>query len=167
MKLSKLAQVFGWQPATGHRRRTAPNRSKLAVQQHHATDQDVFARTRPWAPPEPYWCTMTAYYRFGQPITLWSGGTGSVRLAVRALRDRVDALAAELRLPEDDDQLLSLDVPSAEGRAADDLTKGRSHAIAITYGDVVYIISATPTLHSATGPRPPQSALLGLTGMTP
>ncbi|MFB7126187.1 hypothetical protein [Kitasatospora sp. NPDC056273] len=151
MKLSKLAQVFGW-PASGRRRRTAPNRSRPAAPQHHqVADQDVFVRARPWTSPVPFWCTVTAYYRYGQPIMLWSGGAGSVRLAVRVLRERVEALADELGLPEGDEQLLWLDAPSAEGRAADDLAKGRSHAIAITHGTVVYIVNATPAARTETG----------------
>ncbi|MFE7526731.1 hypothetical protein ACFU7Y_13510 [Kitasatospora sp. NPDC057542] len=116
------------------------------------TDQNVFLRERPWTPPAPFWCTVTAYYRFGQPITLWSGGAGSVRLAVRALRDRVEALAVDLGLPEGDEQLLWLDAPSAEGRAADDLAKGRPHAIAITHGNVVYIINVTRAARAETEP---------------
>ncbi|WP_371517689.1 hypothetical protein [Kitasatospora sp. NBC_01300] len=120
-----------------------PRPRPYAPPARHVTGQDVFVRERPWTPPAPFWCTVTAYYRFGQPITLWSGGAGSVRLAVKVLRERVEALADDLGLPEGDEQLLWLDAPSAEGRAADDLAKGRSHAIAITHGTVVYIINAT------------------------
>lgn len=109
------------------------------------TDQNVFLRERPWTPSAPFWCTVTAYYRWGQPITLWSGDAGGVRLAVRMLRDRVEALAVDLGLSEGDEQLLWLDAPSAEGRATDDLAKGRPHAITITNGDIVYIINATRT----------------------
>ncbi|MBO1415108.1 hypothetical protein [Streptomyces sp. FH025] len=115
------------------------------------TDQNVFVRARPWTPTAPFWCTVTAYYQWGQPITLWSGGADSVRLAVKVLRDRVEALADDLGLPEGDEQLLWLDAPAAEGRAADDLAKGRSHAIAITHGAVVYIVNATRAARAETG----------------
>ncbi|MFJ2866826.1 hypothetical protein [Kitasatospora sp. NPDC087314] len=115
------------------------------------THQNVFLRERPWTPSAPFWCTVTAYYQWGQPITLWSGDAGNVRLAVRVLRDRVEALAVDLGLPEGDEQLLWLDAPSAEGQAADDLAKGRPHAITITHGNVVYIISATRTTSAEAG----------------
>uniref|UniRef100_UPI003A8AB0C1 hypothetical protein n=1 Tax=Kitasatospora sp. SC0581 TaxID=3394360 RepID=UPI003A8AB0C1 len=52
---------------------------------------------------------------------------------------------------EGDEQLLWLDAPSAEGRAADDLAKGRSHAIAITHGTVVYIVNAAPAARTEAG----------------
>ncbi|MFJ6770128.1 hypothetical protein ACIQOV_03965 [Kitasatospora sp. NPDC091257] len=135
------------------RPRPAPRRPRNAApQRHHVTDQNVFLRERPWTPPAQFWCTVTAYYRWGQPITLWSGGADSVRLAVRVLRERVEALVVDLGLSEGDEQLLWLDAPSAEGRAADDLGKGRPHAITITHGNVVYIINATRAAPVETGP---------------
>ncbi|MFF4819837.1 hypothetical protein ACFY2K_35275 [Kitasatospora sp. NPDC001309] len=72
-------------------------------------------------------------------------------MAVRVLRDRVEALAVDLGLPEGDEQLLWLDASSAEGRAADDLAKGRPHAITITNGDIVYIINAIRTTRTEAG----------------
>ncbi|MFD7450383.1 hypothetical protein [Kitasatospora sp. NPDC059827] len=131
------------------------------------TDQDVFLRERPWTPAAPFWCTVTAYYRWGQPIPLWSGDAGSVRLAVRVLRDRVEALAVDLGLTHDDDQLLWLGAPSAEGRATDDLAKGRPHAITITHGDIVYIINATRTPSAEAGAASARPSGAGLTGAAP
>ncbi|MFJ6380128.1 hypothetical protein ACIQI7_09025 [Kitasatospora sp. NPDC092039] len=150
MKLSKLAQVFARRPATGRRRRPAPTHSGAAPQHHQAAGQNVFLRDRPWTPP-PFWCTVTAYYQYGQPMKLWSGGADSPRLAVRALRARVQALAVDLDLSEGEEQRLWLDTPAAEVRATEDLARGRSHAVAITHNKVVYIINATPSSRAETG----------------
>lgn len=136
------------------RRRTPPT-PRLAPTRTEAerpTAPSVFTRERPWRPAAPFWCTVTAYYTSGQPMRIWSGGAHGVRLAVKLLRQRVEALTGELDLPADSTPGLWLRSPAAEARAYDDLAAGRSHAITLNHGGVVYIVAAAETVGAEAGP---------------
>ncbi|MFJ7280619.1 hypothetical protein [Kitasatospora sp. NPDC098663] len=146
---NRLVATFGRRPG---RRRKASQIPRARASGGPQPAASVFARSRPWTPPAPFWCTVTAYYTSGQPIRIWSGGAHGVRLAVKVLRTRVEALVGELDLPEDSTPGLWLRSPAAEARAHDDLSASRSHAITVNHGDVVYIVAAAETVDAGAGP---------------
>ncbi|MFD7828047.1 hypothetical protein [Kitasatospora sp. NPDC059803] len=78
-------RTVGWQ-----RRRTppTPRSAPTRAEAERPTAPGVFTRERPWRPAAPFWCTATAYYAFGQPLTLWTASAArDVRTAVRDVRD--------------------------------------------------------------------------------
>ncbi|MFB8235547.1 hypothetical protein ACFC58_03255 [Kitasatospora purpeofusca] len=127
------------------RRRRAGAAPKTAARPPVPTvrsEPNVFLRERQWTPPEPYWCTTTAYYSSGQPLVLWSAGAHDVRLAARQLQQQVARLAAHLRLDADEEPVAWLDNEQDLGRASTDLAAGRSHAVAFAHADVIYVLVA-------------------------
>ncbi|GAA2746131.1 hypothetical protein [Kitasatospora cinereorecta] len=96
---------------------------------------------------------MTAYYSYGQPLRLWSGGAPDVRLAARELRRQVERLVAQLELAGDSGPAVWLGSHQSFGRMMDDLAAGRSHAVTFTHGHVTYVLTAATS--DGTEPRLP------------
>ncbi|SDT82696.1 hypothetical protein SAMN05216371_7487 [Streptomyces sp. TLI_053] len=105
-----------------------------------ATGASAFARERPWTAREPFWCITTAYYSSGHPLVLWSAGAPDVRLAARQLQRQVARLTSHLRLGTEEEPMALLDTDLSLGRACTDVAAGRSHAVAFTHADVIYVL---------------------------
>ncbi|WP_235502559.1 hypothetical protein [Kitasatospora sp. Root187] len=103
---------------------------------------NAFARQRPLVP-QPYWCTVTAYFSSGQPMLLWSGGASDVRLAARELVDQVGQVATRLELDVKSVPAAWLSSRAGYDRAVDDLAAGRSHAVTFTHDEVVWVVTCT------------------------
>ncbi|MFB7669758.1 hypothetical protein ACFC1R_38725 [Kitasatospora sp. NPDC056138] len=85
---------------------------------------------------------MTAFFSFGQPTTLWSGGAPDARLATRAMVKQLQDLVTKFSLDEGSAPGNWLSNRDRHDRAVYDLSAGRSYAVTFTHGDVTYVLMA-------------------------